>query len=198
MTVSPPARARASAGSSRAGVFVAGGAALALAAGCTSAAGPPDAPVTSPFADCAAVPAAAATAELPDLSLPCFTGGQQVALTSLRGPAVINLWASWCGPCREELPAMQRLADRTAGKLTVLGVDTGDDRDSAASFAAEKGVRLPTLFDRDKKLLGAVGGAALPVTVFIDADGRRTVHPLPIHAEDDLVSLVREHTGVSS
>ena len=75
-------------------------------------------------------------AGLPDLRLPCFTDGSEVALRDLHGPAVINIWASWCGPCRRELPVMQRLADRAGDRLTVLTVDTGDGREAGASFAA--------------------------------------------------------------
>jgi thiol-disulfide isomerase/thioredoxin len=97
----------------------------AALAGCTAEAQPPAAPA-SPFADCAELtPTAGSTGKLPDLTLPCFTGGRPVGLADLRGPAVINLWASWCGPCRTELPAMQRLADQAGDRLRVVGVDTG-------------------------------------------------------------------------
>jgi cytochrome c biogenesis protein CcmG, thiol:disulfide interchange protein DsbE len=181
-------------------------------AGCTGGSEPkppaavpaPVAAQTPPFADCAALaapgpsapPGRAAGADLPALELSCFTGGQPVRLTDLRGPAVINLWASWCRPCREELPAMQRLADETAGRLTVLGVNTGDDRDSAASFAADKQVTMPTLYDRDKRLASALGRVALPVTIFLDAAGKRHVETLPLD-EARLADAVRTHTGVA-
>ncbi|MCA2215849.1 TlpA family protein disulfide reductase [Jidongwangia harbinensis] len=158
----------------------------------------------SPFADCAALaapPSAASSgpvgpADLPDLALPCFTGEQPVKLAALRGPAVINFWASWCGPCREELPAMQRLADATTGRLTVLSVNTGDARDAAASFGAAKNVTLPTLYDRERKLAAALGQPLLPVTVFLDAAGRRHVDPLPLD-EARLAASVRTHAGVT-
>ena len=83
---------------------------------------------------------------LPDLRLPCFTGGEPVGLDAVRGPAVINLWASWCGPCRKELPAFQRLAGRTGGQLHVVGVDTRDDREAAQSLAADLGSDLSHAF----------------------------------------------------
>ena len=68
---------------------------------------------------------------------------------------------------------MQRLADRAAGRLHVLGVDTGDGRDAAASFGADKGVTMPdALRPRTAKLLAALGKINLPITVFVDADGR--------------------------
>jgi len=159
------------------------------------------APPASGAAGGAAPPVAAGAAAspgvaLPDLWLPCFTGGEQVALRDLRGPAVINLWASWCGPCRTELPVMQRLAEQAGGRLTVLGVDTGDSRADGASFAAAAGVTMPTLIDSDKKLLSAVGRITLPVTIFVDAAGRYVAHPLPLDARS-LADKVRTHTGVT-
>lgn len=170
----------------------------------TSATAAPETP--SPFADCAALTApppsaapassSAATSLLPDLSLPCFTGGQQVALNDLRGPAVINMWASWCGPCRDELPVVQKLADRADGRLHILGVDVGDSRAAAASFGQGHSVTMPTLYDRDRRLLTALGRANLPVTVFVDSAGRTNVHPLPMDART-LSELVRTHTGVT-
>jgi thiol-disulfide isomerase/thioredoxin len=177
---------------------------LVLAATACSSPEPP-----SPFADCAtltaappsAAPPPAASAPgpagpLPDLSLPCFTGESEIALRELRGPAVINLWASWCTPCREELPVMQRLADRAQGQLTVLSVDTGDSREAGGSFATDSGVTMPTLFDTEKKLLNALGQIRLPITVFVDAAGRSTVYPLPLDARS-LGEQVRKTTGVT-
>ncbi len=179
-----------------------------LLAGCTADAAPaPEATPeqASPFADCAslgAAPPSAAPAsgtegaELPDVELPCFTGGQPFRLTDLRGPAVVNLWASWCEPCRAELPLMQRLADRSGGRLHVLGVDVGDGREAAASFGAGKQVTMPTLYDRERRLLSALGRVTLPVTIFVDAAGRDYVHAEPVDATE-LGELVREHTGVT-
>jgi cytochrome c biogenesis protein CcmG, thiol:disulfide interchange protein DsbE len=169
-------------------------------AGCTAdpEAEPPASP-PSPFADCATLTAArSGTApQLPDLTLACFTGGRPVRLAGLAGPAVINLWASWCGPCRSELPAMQRLADRAGDRLRVVGVDTGDGWDAAASFGADTGVVLPTLYDPDKALMNALGRTALPVTVFVDAAGRTYVYNRAALDDAVLARLVREHTGVT-
>lgn len=166
----------------------------------------------SPFRDCAALISPPATgaappsspaggsgagADLPQVSLPCFTGGAVLPVTELRGPAVINLWASSCAPCREELPLLQELADRTAGRLHVVGVDTNDTRDAGSSFAADKGVSFPTFFDADKKLLYGLGRTALPVTVFVAADGKRFDYVGPALDKPTLGALVREHTGVT-
>ena len=177
-----------------------------LLAACTAQASP-DRPAAeeqaSPFAGCGTVTATRSTppgappAGLPDLELPCFTGGAPVRLADLRGPAVINMWASWCEPCRAELPLMQGLADRAGDRVRVLGVDTGDARDAAAAFGAGKQVTMPTLYDRDKKLLSSLGRATLPVTVFVDSAGRDYVHPAPVTSAVELSELLRRHTGVA-
>ncbi|MFG1605850.1 TlpA family protein disulfide reductase [Actinoplanes sp. NPDC049265] len=135
-------------------------------------------------------------AALPELSLPCFTGGQEVALGALPGPAVINMWASWCGPCRNELPVVQGLAAKAGGRLHVLGVDVGDSREAAASFGRGRSVTMPTLYDPKRRLPAALGQINLPVTVFVDTAGRAYVHPLPMDART-LSELVRTHTGVA-
>ncbi|GAB2582128.1 hypothetical protein Aab01nite_59390 [Paractinoplanes abujensis] len=171
-------------------------------AGCDALTAPPPsaAPISDTEPPTAPPPSAAAggsaLASLPDLTLPCFDGDDQISLRDLRGPAVINLWASWCGPCRDELPVMQSLADRAAGRLTVLGVDTGDHRDKGASFATDAGVRLPTLFDEKSSLLNNLGQIRLPITLFLDPAGRAWMHPLPLQAPQ-LTELVRTHTGVT-
>jgi cytochrome c biogenesis protein CcmG/thiol:disulfide interchange protein DsbE len=199
---------------------------LLLLAACTAQAtpGPSAADQPSPFADCTALtapptptaapdataPNAAAPSAggasgagagggtgLPNVVLPCFTGGQQVRLADLRGPAVVNLWGSWCGPCRAELPAVQRLADRTAGRLHVIGVDTYDDRAAGASFGTDKNITVPTLFDPDKRLLTGLGKADLPVTVFLDAAGMPYVYHGTGLDDAALATLVTRHAGVT-
>ena len=168
----------------------------AVAAGCTAEAKSTDTP--SPFAGCEGIAGrpAPAAATLPDLKLPCFTGKDQVALRSMPGPMVINLWASWCDPCRRELPLIQKVATQTAGRVTVIGVDTGDSREAGASFAADKGVSFPMLFDPDKKLANAIAGTNLPITIFVDESGKSYVNRLPLDAAK-LSTLVKQWTGMT-
>jgi len=167
-----------------------------VAAGCTAEAKSTDTP--SPFAGCQGITGQPVPPQptLPDLQLPCFTGKEQVALRSVPGPLIVNLWASWCDPCRRELPLMQKVAAQTAGRVTVLGVDTGDRRDAGASFAADKGVSFPTLFDPDKKLANAIAGTNLPITIFVDESGKSFVNRLPLDAAK-LSTLVKQWTGVT-
>jgi thiol-disulfide isomerase/thioredoxin len=160
------------------------------------------------FADCTALtsppPAAAPVAlagegkALPEVALPCFSGGQDVTVSAIRGPAVVNLWGSWCPPCREELPAFQRFADRAAGKVTVVGVDTRDSRSAASGLAADLGLTYPNLFDPDERLRAKLGVSALPATLFVDRDGRLR-HLYNSTALDDatLATLAAKHLGVT-
>ncbi len=109
---------------------------------------------------------------LPATSVPCFTGGRSVPLNRPYGrPTVINLWASWCAPCRQELPEVARYAAAHRDVL-VLTVDTRDSRSAGLAFARDAKVRLPTLFDPDRRVLTGVGRTALPVTLLVGADGR--------------------------
>ncbi|MFI1995093.1 TlpA family protein disulfide reductase [Actinoplanes sp. NPDC020271] len=140
--------------------------------------------------------AVAGLTDLPAISVACFAGGDPVNLRTLRGPAVINVWASSCGPCREELPLIQKLADRTAGKLTVLGLDTGDSRAAAASFGSDHGVTLPTLYDPDRTAITELKVVNLPTTIFVDASGKSYLHRYAMDATD-LTQLLREHAGLS-
>ncbi|TDB90825.1 TlpA family protein disulfide reductase [Micromonospora fluostatini] len=193
---------------------------LLLVAGCTTEPGPGPVPTAqgdtrpSPFADCAALtsvppsagpdtPAPADSAgplvgqRLPDLVLPCFTGGDNVALAEVRGPAVVNVWASWCPPCREELPAFQRLAERADGRFQVIGINSRDRRTGAQSIGEDFGVRFPMLYDQGDSVQSAVERNAIPMTLFVGADGR--IRHLDVSgALDDasLADLVRRHLGV--
>ncbi|MFG1916537.1 TlpA family protein disulfide reductase [Micromonospora sp. NPDC048898] len=157
----------------------------------TSGAAAPGAAISS-----AAAPAGGGQA-LPELTLPCFTGGAPVALRDVAGPAVINVWASWCGPCRTELPAFQRLSERAAGRLQVVGVNTRDSRDGARSIGEDFGVRFPILVDQGDAVQRELRRNAFPLTLFVDAQGRiRHVDATGALDDAQLAKLVRQHLGL--
>ena len=99
---------------------------------------------------------------------------RQVALRDLRGRAVVlNFWASWCGPCRDEAPLLVGLArDYRDRGLVVVGVDTQDLEAPARAFLARYGVAYLNLRDPDGGVGRLFGTTGVPETFFIDADGR--------------------------
>jgi thiol-disulfide isomerase/thioredoxin len=135
--------------------------------------------------------------QAPDVVLPCLGGGPDVALRSVPGPAVINVWAQWCGPCGEELPLFQRLHERAGKRLAVLGIDWQDTQPGGAlELARASGVTYPLLADPAALVSDAWRVNGLPVTVFVDAQGRTTIHRALIEDWDELAGLVADHAGV--
>jgi peroxiredoxin len=125
-------------------------------------------------------PASATAAELqrwsgdrqPAFSLPTI-GGAAAALESARGHVVlVHFFATWCEPCREELPALNRLAARAGGNVTVLAIAVADADRSVQRFFATTPVDFPILLDRDRAVAKAWNVATLPTTFVLDADLR--------------------------
>lgn len=118
--------------------------------------------------------------------------GQAVKLSDLRGQVVlVNFWASWCPPCRDEMPLLQDfyLAHRAEG-FTLLGVNVSEDADDAAAFMEANGYQFPVWRDPPGNLLIAERLNGLPSSVLVDAEGRivrRWIGPL---AEEDLTGAV--------
>jgi thiol-disulfide isomerase/thioredoxin len=134
---------------------------------------------------------------LPPLSFACPGGGSLDLARAPGQPTVLNLWGSWCTPCREELPLMQQFADAAAGQVRVMGLISKDGRPQAESFAADAGVTFPSAFDADGKLMTELGLNALPYTYFLDADGGLAYTQVgPVTSVGELRALVAEHLGV--
>jgi cytochrome c biogenesis protein CcmG/thiol:disulfide interchange protein DsbE len=134
---------------------------------------------------------------LPAMSFDCPGGGSLDLGRAPGEPTVLNLWGSWCTPCREELPLMQQFADAAAGHVRVMGLISKDGRPQAESFAADAGVTFPSAFDADGELMTELGLNGLPYTYFLDADGGLIYTQVgPVASVDELRALVVEHLGV--
>jgi thiol-disulfide isomerase/thioredoxin len=133
---------------------------------------------------------------LPDVTLASLDGGKPLELSSVRGPMVINLWASWCTPCRKELPHYQAYAAKNAGKVKVLGIDFQETRPAAArELARETGVQYPLFSDPD----GDLRAIGLPKVILVDPQGRVTHEAyVEITSVAQLERLVETHLKVSS
>jgi peroxiredoxin len=124
----------------------------------------------------AAPPAAGSPA--PDFTLKALDG-PNLRLREQRGKVVmINFWATWCGPCREEMPQLKRLHDKyQAAGFTLLGVNVDEDPRQASALAQKLALGFPVLFDADKQVSKTYDLSAMPSTVLIDRDGKvRFVH----------------------
>src|SRR3712207_2355510 len=110
----------------------------------------------------------------PDRPLPLLGGGGERSLASFRGkPVLLNFWASWCEPCRDEAPLLedaQRRLSRRGG--TVLGVTYRDATPDSQGFVREFGLSYPSVRDVDGRLAKEYGTRRLPETFLIDGDGR--------------------------
>jgi peroxiredoxin len=125
-----------------------------------------------------AVPATAPSGSAPDFTLRTMSGSN-LRLAEQRGRVVmVNFWATWCGPCRQEMPQLDRLYEKyRASGFVLLGVNVDDDPKKAAEVAAKLGVRFPVLLDTDKAVSRRYDLATMPSTVIIDRDGTvRYVH----------------------
>jgi thiol-disulfide isomerase/thioredoxin len=113
----------------------------------------------------------------PDFVLPAVVG-PDITLTELRGkPVVLNFWATWCPPCRAEMPYFEAVSQNYAGRVAIIGVDQGETLEQVARFASSVGVTYPLLLDEDSSVSRVYQVNALPTTFFIDRRGVvREVH----------------------
>lgn len=146
-----------------------------------------------------ALPLAASSAlngkQAPDFSLESFSG-ETISLASQKGDVVmINFWATWCGPCRQEMPILDELHSRykRAG-FQLLGVNIDDDPNRARKMIEELGVSFPVLFDNNKAVSELYAVQAMPVSVMVDRNGvvRYVHHGYKPGYEDKYLDQIRE------
>ena len=115
-------------------------------------------------------------------------------------PALLNIWAYWCGPCAEELPYLQQYAERAGDAITVVTVHNDPNEANGLTRLTDYGVTLPGVQDGGGRVAAAVGAPnVLPVSVLISADGTvAKVLPQPFDSVDDIADAVRVNLGVDS
>ncbi|MEV6557323.1 TlpA disulfide reductase family protein [Nocardia sp. NPDC051756] len=157
-------------------------------------------------ADLAACPrpatGAAGSGPLAGLTVECLADGGSVDLAAaLAGkPALLNLWAYWCGPCAQELPYLQQFAQRAGNAITVLTVHSDPDEAKAISRLTGLNVKLPGVLDADARVRSAVGApAVLPISVLLRADGSvARVEVRAFTGVDDIANAVNQELGVAA
>lgn len=155
--------------------------------------------VTLSLSSCAGneEPSSSPTAALPEITLESFTQDEPLDLSTLEGPAVVNFWASWCAPCRRELPIVEAFAEKNPD-VTVLGINFQDQQtEAAADLLARSGADYPMYVDT----LGELSGQepfpnlrGLPYTALVDARGRLVFDEfVELESVDQLEGMVRQH-----
>jgi cytochrome c biogenesis protein CcmG, thiol:disulfide interchange protein DsbE len=127
--------------------------------------------------------------------LPGARKGLTTRLARLKGhPAVVNIWAAWCGPCRAEMPVMQRVSLALGKQVAFLGVDLKDNREAASTFLQKIPVTYPSYDDPSGQVYNAEKLVGVPSTLFFDRSGKQTfVHQGPYFTRADLVQDIRRY-----
>lgn len=152
-------------------------------------------------AACSAMPAGVGlVASGPPAPMPASGSLETVSAQSFQGlivgsrgrPVVVNVWASWCGPCRVEAPLLQRASQRYGTRVTFLGVNSQDSPEPARAFIREYGIRYPNVVDGDGGVGTLLSLRGLPTTYVFDRDGRVAAAVLGGISEQTLAARLRD------
>src|SRR5262249_36397 len=151
--------------------------------------------------DCPTTTSGSVDGGMPAVRLPCLGGGRPVDVAGLRGPMIVNFWASWCGSCRDEMPALAAYA-KSQSSVKVLGVDFLDPQPAAAlGLAKQSNVAYPLVTDPKGALdrrspLPHI--SAMPMTVFLDAKGTIAhIEAKAYTSEHDVRAAAQKYLGTA-
>ena len=128
-------------------------------------------------------------------TLDCLDGNSEILLESIKGPAVINVWGSWCIPCRQEMPFLRELA--ATGKVKIIGIDVEEkNMEAARKFIVDQGMTWPNLYDKDGSTKSTFG-MGVPITWYLDLDGKVVYRHIGVlKSKNQLFSEVEKYLGI--
>jgi thiol-disulfide isomerase/thioredoxin len=125
-------------------------------------------PVRGKVVDCLELKSVPST----DTPLECLAGGEPISVDSIRGLAIINVWGTWCAPCREELPHFAELSDKFGDQVDVIGIAVEEKNQATVKkFVKTNGITWPILYDETGSTQEKFG-PGVPVTAFINKSGK--------------------------
>jgi thiol-disulfide isomerase/thioredoxin len=133
-----------------------------------------------------------------DTLLNCLIGTEKISVESLRGPLIVNVWGSWCGPCKQEMPYFVEFHHKTNGKVKLLGIAVEEAKaQDSKDFIVANGMTWPNLFDA-KGVTRKNFGMGVPVTWFIDEQGTVVYkHIGVVKSTDELIDLTNKYLKVA-
>jgi thiol-disulfide isomerase/thioredoxin len=164
--------------------------AVLLLAGCSS----PSEKIAGEVVSCESI---LSSATENSIMLDCLDGTDGASINGIKGPAIINVWGSWCGPCKEEMPILRSFYEKAQDNLALIGVDVEEASiEDGRKFVKNNGITWPNLYDADGESR-AYFGMGVPVTWFIAADGSVAYkHIGVIKSEKELISMTSKYLGV--
>jgi len=144
--------------------------------------------------DCSSLPV---DTSVPGTQLECLDGSAGIVLEALRGPAIVNVWGSWCGPCKEEMPFFVDFYSKAKDKLVLLGINVEEAQVSDGQhFVQTRGITWPNLFDPDGRTASTVG-PGVPITYFVDAKGVTVYKKIGVVTSvKELEELTQKYLGI--
>jgi thiol-disulfide isomerase/thioredoxin len=138
-----------------------------------------------------------ASETLPSVDITGLTSGVVSQLSDIEGPAVVNLWATWCAPCRAEIPEFEQVHQARGDEVRFVGVNVGEDPQVASEFLAEIGATYDQFADLDGEVSTELKATSMPVTVVIDDDGTITTRHLGPLDQDGLNAAIDDALGIT-
>jgi thiol-disulfide isomerase/thioredoxin len=150
-------------------------------------------PIKGEVVSCASIKVAPSAG----IALDCLDGTPGVAVDSIVGPALINVWGSWCQPCKQELPHFAHYLAQNGNRVQLIGVDVEEKSPAVArKFVTTHGMTWPILYDANGSTRGKFG-MGVPVTWFVDASGKVTHKKYgPFHSPEEIQLDVIKYLGI--